>query len=289
MRRLLLPLVVVCAAWAPATATAFPATIQNVLNGRCLDAGASLVGTRVTLWQCNASLQQGWNVDITSSGLALRSASSGRCLDADTNTIGLNGTKVQLWDCNGARQQRWTLRSGQIFSRAADQALDADTNTANQDGGIVQLWFPNGAAQQHWRIAPTTASGRGELAALSCSREPRGSGKRIGVRLSVAGSRRARSTLTTTVGRRVRVSGKLVADNGKAIAGGVVRLCVKRRSPGARAKPVATVNTDAHGRYRLALRGGGSSRVWVVTSSDDGVISAAATLRVKGRRTRAGG
>src|ERR1700754_1586931 len=31
-------------------------------------------------------------------------AKSGRCTDADLNTIGGNGTRVQLWDCNGQSQ-----------------------------------------------------------------------------------------------------------------------------------------------------------------------------------------
>lgn len=32
---------------------------------------------------------------------------SGRCIDADLNTIGGNGTRVQLWDCNSQPQQDW--------------------------------------------------------------------------------------------------------------------------------------------------------------------------------------
>jgi hypothetical protein len=79
---------------------------------------------------------------------------SGRCLDADANTIGGNGTKVQLWDCNGQTQQYWLLTpSGQgyqIKNERSGRCLDADTNTAGSNGGRVQLWDCNGKPQQQW-------------------------------------------------------------------------------------------------------------------------------------------
>jgi hypothetical protein len=36
-----------------------------------------------------------------------QSSYSGRCLDADLNTIGGNGTKVHLWDYIGNAPNQW--------------------------------------------------------------------------------------------------------------------------------------------------------------------------------------
>jgi hypothetical protein len=79
---------------------------------------------------------------------------SGRCLDADLNTIGGNGTKVQLWDCNGQSQQQWYLTpyggGYQIKNGRSGRCLDADLNTIGTNGSRVQLWDCNGSPQQTW-------------------------------------------------------------------------------------------------------------------------------------------
>ncbi|MFF4132254.1 RICIN domain-containing protein [Streptomyces mirabilis] len=88
-----------------------------------------------------------------------KSAKSGRCVDADLNTIGTNGTKVQLWDCNHSAQQNWILYGdGTIRSSKNGKCLDADLNTIGSNGTKVQLWTCNGKSQQKWSITGGTTS-----------------------------------------------------------------------------------------------------------------------------------
>jgi hypothetical protein len=85
----------------------------------------------------------------------LRNVHSGRCVDADTNTIGANGTVVQLWDCNGSNQQRWREAYDsppRILNRRSFRCLDVDTNTNGANGSKVQLWDCNRGLQQNWYI-----------------------------------------------------------------------------------------------------------------------------------------
>ncbi|ONI76321.1 hypothetical protein ALI144C_37325 [Actinosynnema sp. ALI-1.44] len=85
----------------------------------------------------------------------LRNAHSGRCLDADLNTITANGTKVQLWDCNGQNQQRWREAydsPNRILSRRSFRCLDTDTSSNGANGGKVQLWDCTRSLQQNWYI-----------------------------------------------------------------------------------------------------------------------------------------
>jgi hypothetical protein len=42
----------------------------------------------------------------------IRNGQSGRCLDADLDTIGRNGTTVQLFDCWGGNNQKWDIDFG---------------------------------------------------------------------------------------------------------------------------------------------------------------------------------
>ena len=93
-----------------------------------------------------------------------RSIKSGRCVDADLNTIGANGTRVQLWDCNHQAQQNWiSYPDGTIRSSKNGKCLDADLNTIRGNGTKVQLWTCNGQLQQRWTIAPGSRSGSHRL------------------------------------------------------------------------------------------------------------------------------
>ena len=92
------------------------------------------------------------------------SVRSGRCIDADLNTIGANGTKVQLWDCNGQPQQRWTYyTNGTIKTAKSRKCLDADLNTIGRNGTKVQLWDCNGSRQQQWTFIGGGVSGASRL------------------------------------------------------------------------------------------------------------------------------
>jgi hypothetical protein len=77
-------------------------------TGTCLDDGAGLNGSRVFLAPCNGSSHQRWN-GLPGGGDVWVNTGSGRCLDADTGTIGQEGTKVQVWDCVGLANQIWSF------------------------------------------------------------------------------------------------------------------------------------------------------------------------------------
>lgn len=128
-------------------------SVRTVFNGRCLDGDLNTIngnGTKVQLWDCNASVQQSW-IRNRNGNNEFTIQFNGRCLDADLNTIGGNGTRVQLWDCNGSAQQRWTWAPDQTLRNGFNgRCLDADLNTIGGVGTKVQLWNCNGQPQQRW-------------------------------------------------------------------------------------------------------------------------------------------
>src|SRR4051794_12642768 len=144
----------------PASASSLPVELHSAYNGRCLDADLNTMwrnGTVMQLWNCNQEYQQQWYFNTSDRDYFLpadgygrpryavygdiRSRRSGRCLDADLNTIGRNGAVVQLWDCNGQLQQQWIYRpDGTIRSAYGGRCLDADLNTIWRTGTVVRLW-----------------------------------------------------------------------------------------------------------------------------------------------------
>jgi len=95
--------------------------------------------------------------DVDPGPYLLVSAQSGRCWDADLNTIGANGTKMQLWDCNNTapNQAFWLTQNPEGFYRfqsyQSGRYLDADLNAIGKNGTKVQLWdFIAGAKNQWW-------------------------------------------------------------------------------------------------------------------------------------------
>ncbi|MEV4754544.1 RICIN domain-containing protein [Micromonospora sp. NPDC049559] len=96
----------------------------------------------------------------------ITSAVSGRCLEADMNTINQLGTKVQLWGClPNAYNQMWrvVLANGgvELVNLQSNRCLDADINS-DVNGTRVQLWDCNGTYQQGW-----TFSGAGNRGGIS--------------------------------------------------------------------------------------------------------------------------
>jgi hypothetical protein len=121
--------------------------------------GVLLSGLLVAVWSSPAGAAARANFGLVS-------VRSGRCLDADLNTIGGNGTKVQLWDCNGQLQQRWTYYvDDTIRSSKSRKCLDADLNAIGSNGAKVQLWACNGSRQQKWTFI--SGSVNGSLRAIS--------------------------------------------------------------------------------------------------------------------------
>jgi Ricin-type beta-trefoil lectin domain len=64
-------------------------------------------GTRVQLYDCNATNAQNWAV----SNGQLVNTGSGKCLDA-TGVSSADGTPLQIWTCTGGANQKWTLPGG---------------------------------------------------------------------------------------------------------------------------------------------------------------------------------
>jgi hypothetical protein len=75
----------------------------------CLDGGAGTNGTPVPLVTCTGALSQKWTYN---GNFQMVNRASGRCLDADTGTIGGGGTKIQVWDCWAGTNQQWYFEFG---------------------------------------------------------------------------------------------------------------------------------------------------------------------------------
>ncbi|WP_084556812.1 RICIN domain-containing protein [Hamadaea tsunoensis] len=96
-----------CSAAATQSWNGLAGNIRLPATHQCLDDGAGLNGSVVFLATCTTSAHQKWSGSAT--GSTYYNAGSGRCLDADTGTIGQNGTKVQVWDCVGLANQVWSF------------------------------------------------------------------------------------------------------------------------------------------------------------------------------------
>lgn len=72
--------------------------------GRCLEAPATALGTKVVVQRCTGSAAQRWSAGPNRS---LVNGASGRCLDV-TERSPANGTPLQLWECTGVPNQQWT-------------------------------------------------------------------------------------------------------------------------------------------------------------------------------------
>jgi len=91
--------------------------------------------------------------DALAQAIEIHSDVSGRCLDADTATIGGNGTKVQLWDCWGGQNQKWQVNTdGTLVNAQSQRCLDADTATILGNGTKMQLWDCWGGRNQKWQV-----------------------------------------------------------------------------------------------------------------------------------------
>jgi hypothetical protein len=96
-------------------------------------------------------------VNAQADAYLIQSALSGRCLDADLNTINTNGTRVQLWDCDvyAAQQAFYITAVPEGYLRfqnvASGRYLDADLASINTNNTRIQLWdFVGGAKNQWW-------------------------------------------------------------------------------------------------------------------------------------------
>jgi cell wall-associated NlpC family hydrolase len=126
--------------------------------GKCLDADSTAGGangTRIQIWDCNGGQNQQW---IAGGDGSLRSAASGRCLDA-VGGSNANGTPLQLYDCSGVSWQKWigppSPNGGNpVRSFGTGRCLDVP-GASISPGTRVQMWDCNGGAQQQWILDGT--------------------------------------------------------------------------------------------------------------------------------------
>lgn len=118
------------------------------------------------------------NAAAASYGAAIRSAKSGRCLDADLNTIGGNGTTVQLWDCNSQPQQQWPGAAGMPLSSSCASYSNAEVWQTSTTWGRVRerpcvyynpaVVFAEADFQIDWPSSCALSVGFPPTASLSC-------------------------------------------------------------------------------------------------------------------------
>ena len=124
----------------PAGSTANPAYLA--VNDCSFASGA--VGVR------DYSATASWrNISITPAGEIVGPATTGKCVDDNTNTNTV-GNAIQLWDCNDVPGQQWSaLADGTIraYGRCMDVSGNATANfskiiLSNCDGSGGQQWVP---------------------------------------------------------------------------------------------------------------------------------------------------
>ncbi|GAB3834974.1 RICIN domain-containing protein [Dactylosporangium cerinum] len=74
--------------------------------------------------------------------------SLGKCLDSPTGATA--GAKAQLWDCHGGTNQRWNVNTNGTISNAQSGLCLDVRNNATANGTVVQLWTCTAAANQRW-------------------------------------------------------------------------------------------------------------------------------------------
>jgi Ricin-type beta-trefoil lectin domain len=96
----------------------------------------------------------------TDEAFLIKSFHSGRCLDADTRTIGANGTTVQLWEClpfdpqnpRNHENQAWIIEPGAIKNSFSGRCLTVRVGASHflLDGEPVILFDCDGRGSQGW-------------------------------------------------------------------------------------------------------------------------------------------
>jgi hypothetical protein len=121
--------------------------IASALASKCMDVntGATTNGTKVQVYDCNASVAQQWSVQ---SDGTIRN--QGKCLDL-YNGSG-NGALLEIWDCNGGWNQQWKSGANQsLVNPTSGRCVDIPGwNTTN--GTQLEVWDCNGGSNQRWTL-----------------------------------------------------------------------------------------------------------------------------------------
>ncbi|NUP48626.1 MAG: galactosylceramidase [Catenulispora sp.] len=124
--------------------------IASGIAGKCVDdnAGSTVDGTHVQLWDCNSSAAQTW---YWANGQVQLGGPAGKCLDV-TGAGTANGTLVELWECNGGTNQQWVAQSdGSLKGVQSGRCLD-DPGFATANGTQLEIWDCNGGSNQKWSM-----------------------------------------------------------------------------------------------------------------------------------------
>lgn len=117
-------------------------------GAKCVDVDHSQTadGTKVQLWDCNATTAQQWTTATDGTLRAL-----GHCLDVDRSGNAA-GTPVRLWTCNGTGAQQWWPRpDGTLVNPPSGRCLDLP-NSDTTNGRQLQIWDCNGTGAQRWTV-----------------------------------------------------------------------------------------------------------------------------------------
>jgi hypothetical protein len=124
---------------------------------------------------------------------------------------------------------------------------------------------------------PAGAAPRASL----CDLTPASSTARVRASLPAGRSRTIRRSTTTRYGRKVAIQGSLARADGTPITGAQLCVSTRRAGSGGAPEPVASVVTDAAGRFAYVIPPGPSRRVWFVYRTGRAAAAASVTVHVR--------
>ncbi|MCA2213387.1 ricin-type beta-trefoil lectin domain protein [Jidongwangia harbinensis] len=122
-------------------------TFVQKMSGKCLDAGAGVDGTKLTMQSCSNASSQRW--DVRDDG-TIRSILTGLCMDvamADT----AQGTPVQTANCSGNPAQQWSINNNMVKTGLTNNCIDS-VGDSKANGTKIEMVGCQGAghSQQTW-------------------------------------------------------------------------------------------------------------------------------------------
>ncbi|WP_344117566.1 trypsin-like serine protease [Streptomyces blastmyceticus] len=119
------------------------------------NAGSTVNGTELVLWDCHKHADQWWTVD-PETHLLHSLAGPGRCVGLADAGSTKNGTHLVVWDCHGRSDQRWQLLDDYtVRSLAADPPTRKCVGLANggstANGTPLVLWDCHRNPDQRWK------------------------------------------------------------------------------------------------------------------------------------------
>ena len=159
---------------------------------------------------------------------------------------------------------------------SASGTIDVDTTRLPDGPHSVRVMVSDVAGNLSGASAPVEF----RTANASCNPDPRVGGMAISAGVA-AGSGRLRRVVTTRLGRRLRLRGRLLGANRQPVAGAAVCIAVRDDTAQGSARPVGDLTTDGKGRFAATLAPGPSRTVYAVHRVPGGAITASVQVRVR--------